>query len=93
MLAHGQSSVSVPLLFWSRLPLLYLEVLFIWEFKVSLQICLPRESYNSAKIDVNCLQKHVNTIQGGQKIDEFSKMLQHRMLIGGADLRLDALKI
>ena len=51
--------------------LAYLEVSFIWESKVSLQICLPRESYNGAKIDVNCLQKHVNTIQGGQKIDEF----------------------
>ena len=57
--------------------LAYLAVSFIWESKVSLQICLPRESYNGAKIDVNCLQKHVNTIQGGQKIDEFSKILHH----------------
>ena len=55
--------------------LAYLEVLFIWESKVSLQICLPRESYNGAKIDVNCLQKHVNTIQGGHKIDEISKII------------------
>ena len=54
--------------------LAYLEVSFIWDYKVSLQIFLPMESYNSAKIDVNCLQKHVNTIQGGQKIDEFSKI-------------------
>jgi hypothetical protein len=49
LFAKTEVMLACTLIILVETSLAYLEVSFIWESKVSLQICLPRESYNSAK--------------------------------------------